>query len=307
MRIIGHLNGEAAARTFVDYLYVKGIECEPEKESGEQWAIWVCAEDQLDDARDHLSAFLANPSDPRFAIEGKEAASMRESNLREEAAYQKRMKESAEMVDALHHTKTGRLTLGLIITCIAIFVLMNVFDKMRGLMLFWLKISNFTPEDGGIGLPEIIFQGEVWRLVTPILMHGGFVHILFNLWWLKDLGGILEWRLGWKPLSILILIIAIASNLAQYYASGPHFLGISGVVFGLLGFIWMKGKHDPNFGIQLPPVIVGMMLLWLILGYTGILDRLVGGSIANAAHSAGLIAGMLCAFAPYWNSKNSKH
>ena len=134
-------------------------------------------------------------------------------------------------------------------------------------------------------------------------MHGSLIHIFFNLWWMKDLGGVLERRMGWRSLLGLIVVIAVSSNLAQYFASGPAFLGISGVVFGLLGFIWIKGKLDPNFGLELPRPIVFLMLLWLVLGYYGTLDSFVGGKIANTAHLAGLFAGMACVFLPFWSGR----
>lgn len=301
MRIIGHLNGETATRLFVDYLYVKGIESEPEREANEHFAIWVRDEEDLEEARRHLDDFLANPSDPRFASEGQGAAELRRTELAKDEAYQKRVKDRAQMMNTLNRIGTGRFTWGLIGVCVAVFLLMDSSEGMWSMIWLRLRISNFSPGGGGIGLPEVL-HGQVWRLVTPILMHGSFLHIFFNLWWLKDLGGILEWRMGWRSLAILIVVIAIGSNLAQYYVSGPNFLGISGVVFGLLGFIWMKGKYDPDFGLQLPPVIVFMMLLWLVLGYSGSLTGVVGAQIANTAHSAGLVMGMLCAFLPYWGS-----
>ena len=301
MRIIGYLKGETAARLFVDYLYVKGVECKPERESGEQFAIWVHAEDQLEYSGRLFEEFNANPRDPKYALEGEKAAALRQAASKEEARYQKRVKGRAETLNTLNRGGMGKLTLSLIVLCSGIFILMSLNDLLWVNFFRWLSISNFRAGGGSVGLPEV-FHGQIWRLVTPILMHGSFLHILFNLWWLKDLGGILEWRLGWKPVLFLILVIAIGSNLAQYYTSGPRFLGISGVVFGLLGFIWMKGKYDPDFGLQLPQVVVFMMLLWLVLGYTGVLDRSVG-KIANTAHSAGLVMGMLCAFLPFWGGK----
>ncbi len=301
MRVIGYLKGETGARIFSDYLYVKGVECQLERESGDQFAVWVHSEEMLEPARRMLEEFGANPGDPKFAAEGSKAAAMRQAAAANDEAYQKRVRGRSETINVLNRGGFGKLTIATIVVCVGIFLLMEVNDRLWGLCFYWLSISNFKASGGGIGLPEVL-QGQVWRVITPILMHGSFIHIFFNLWWFKDLGGILEWRLGWKSLLALIGIIAIGSNLAQYYTTGPAFLGISGVVFGLLGFIWMKGKYDPDFGLQLPQVVVFMMLLWLVLGYTGVLDRSVG-KIANTAHSAGLVMGMLCAFLPIWGAK----
>ena len=189
--------------------------------------------------------------------------------------------------------------------CVGIFLLMMLDESIGVKIRSWLSISTpyLSPDDKDKGSLWEVRQGQIWRLVTPILMHGGIIHIFFNLWWMKDLGSILEWRMGWRSLLGLIIATAVVSNLAQYYVSGPSFLGMSGVVFGLLGFLWIKGKFDPNFGLELPRPIVFLMLLWLVLGITGALDGFVGGKIANTAHLAGLFAGMACAFLPFWSGR----
>ncbi len=299
MRIIGHLNKESAAQLFVDYLYVKGVDSEMEWDGGERWEIWVHEEEQFALAKQLLGEFAANPGAPKFADVGLQAKKMRREAAEKEDRYRKRVKSRAETVAALRRPKIGKLTMGLMMVCVGIFLSMRFIDA--GEILFWLKISNFNPV--GIGLPEVLQKGQIWRLVTPILMHGSLIHIFFNLWCMKDLGSILEWRLGWRSLLGLILATAVVSNLAQYYTSGPSFLGISGVVFGLLGFLWIKGKFDPNFGLELPRPIVFLMLIWLVLGYMRVLDSFVGATIANNAHLAGLIAGMACAFLPFWSGR----
>jgi GlpG protein len=78
----------------------------------------------------------------------------------------------------------------------------------------------------------------------------------------------------------------VISNLAQYLGKGPLFGGMSGVVYGLLGYVWMKGKNDPASGLFLHPQTVTMMLLWFFLGFTPVLPN-----IANITHGAGLFLG----------------
>lgn len=305
MRAIGHLNGESVARLFVDYLYVKGVDSEMEWDGGEQWEIWVHEEEQFALAKQLLGEFAANPGAPKFADVGLQAKKMRREAAEKEDRYRKRVKTRAETVDALRRPKIGKLTMGLITVCIGIFLLMMLNETMRVKILDHLSISTpyFSPDNKDKGSLWEIRKGQIWRLVTPILMHGSLVHIFFNLWWMKDLGGVLERRMGWRSLLGLIVVIAVVSNLAQYFASGPAFLGMSGVVFGLLGFIWIKGKLDPNFGLELPRPIVFLMLLWLVLGYVGALDSFVVGKIANTSHLAGLFAGMACVFLPFWSGR----
>ena len=136
-------------------------------------------------------------------------------------------------------------------------------------------------------LPEIR-HGEVWRLITPIFIHFHVLHILFNMLWLRDLGSMIESRQSSTYLLVLVLVIAACSNVAQFYfGHAPNFGGMSGVVYGLLGYIWIRGKLDPGSGLYLHAYTVMMMLIWLVVCFTGYI-----GAIANAAHVAGLIMGM---------------
>ena len=305
MRIIGHLNEESAARLFVDYLYVKGVDSEMEWDGGDQWEIWVHEEEQFALAKQLLGEFAANSGAPKFADVGLQAKRMRREAAEKEDRYRKRVKSRAETVASLRRPIIGKLTMGLMMVCVGIFLLMMLDESIEVKIRHWLSISTpyLSPDDKDKGNLWEVKQGQIWRLVTPILMHGGIIHIFFNLWCMKDLGSILEWRLGWRSLLGLIIATAVVSNLAQYYTSGPSFLGISGVVFGLLGFLWIKGKFDPNFGLELPRPIVFLMLLWLVLGYMRVLDSFVGATIANNAHLAGLFAGMACAFLPFWSGR----
>ena len=142
------------------------------------------------------------------------------------------------------------------------------------------------------GLAGTINASEFWRLITPIFLHFSLPHIIFNLLWVWVVGRRMEMQQGTLALFILVVVSGLVSNLAQLWVSGPLFGGMSGVVFALLGYAWLwdKTQNPPIF--SLPPALMGFMLIWLVLGYTGILETLGFGSIANTAHLAGLIAGM---------------
>ena len=126
----------------------------------------------------------------------------------------------------------------------------------------------------------------MWRLITPILLHFGLMHILFNMYMLYILGGLLEGRLGLSYMLAFLIITAIFSNLGQYIISGPHFGGMSGVNYGLFGYLWIRGKNDHGFGIQLDQSTITVLMVWFVLCFTGLL-----GPIANAAHTLGLMTG----------------
>jgi len=139
-------------------------------------------------------------------------------------------------------------------------------------------------------LPEFR-SGEFWRLITPIFIHFGILHLAFNMLWLWDLGGAIERIRSWLLLLRLVLLMGIFSNLAEYIYSGPAFGGMSGVVYGLLGYIWMQGHFNPRFGLYLRIPIVIMMLVWFVLCWSGLV-----GNIANMAHTIGLLIGIVWGF-----------
>ena len=132
-----------------------------------------------------------------------------------------------------------------------------------------------------------VMSGQVWRLFTPMFMHFNIVHLAFNMLWLWSLGVIVERIQGSWMMLFVVLITAGLSNVAEFYAAGPLFGGMSGVVYGLLGYIWMQGKFNPWFMRKIRKEIVVMMLVWFVVCWTGL-----AGNIANIAHTAGLLVGM---------------
>ena len=130
-------------------------------------------------------------------------------------------------------------------------------------------------------------HGQVWRLITPIFLHFGPMHFFFNMLWLWDLGNSVEKRQGTFFFGMFILVVAILSNVAQFAISGPNFGGMSGVVYALLGYVWMKSRYDSASGYFLHSATVVMMSIWFFLGFTGFT-----GNIANTVHAVGLGVGV---------------
>lgn len=120
-----------------------------------------------------------------------------------------------------------------------------------------------------------------------MFIHMTITHILFNMLWLRDLGSMIEARQSSLLLAVLVLVFAAGSNLAQYFVAGPGFGGMSGVVYALVGYIWIRGKLDPGSGLYLHPTTVTMSIIW----FFACLFHLVG-DVANTAHAAGLLMGM---------------
>lgn len=143
-------------------------------------------------------------------------------------------------------------------------------------------------------LAQSLDEGQWWRLVSPMLLHFGVLHLAMNSLWYWELGKRIELRQGPWALLGLTLLFSLVSNLAQHYSSGPSlFGGLSGVLYGLLGHIWLYQWRAPNRYFDLPKGVLVMMLIWLVVCLSGVIDTLGLGQIANAAHVGGLLIGCL--------------
>lgn len=274
MRLIGHLREEAGARAFGDFLFAQGIDNRLENQAGEGWAVWVMDEDRLEQAGRMLTDFQKAPQDPKYRASSEAAAQKRAEREKEQAQYRKRVAGRQRIFRPITAYGIGPLSLALMAACSAVFIFSDFGQKLDSLESLFLL------------MPEVR-QGELWRLVTPVLIHFSWAHIIFNLWWLMDLGSMIESRQSSFHLAALVLVIAAGSDLAQYYFSGPLFGGMSGVVYGLFGYIWVRGKFDPASGLFLHPTTVLMMIIWFFLCLLNLVAH-----VANAAHGAGLLLGM---------------
>jgi GlpG protein len=294
MRLIGHLAEESAAKTFSDFLYVQGIENQIEHEKNLGWAVWIRDEDRIPTAMNLLAEFRSNPADKRFQGRSQSAADLRATEAADQAAYEKKLRNRRHLFRPLTPYGFGPLTFALIAACVIVFCLMD-FGGSPG-SVRPLYITDISPEgEWSAGLSEVR-HGQIWRIFTPILIHFGPLHIIFNMLWLRDLGSMIEGRQSALHLAALVLVTAALSNLCQFFFEHtPLFGGMSGVVYGLLGYVWVRGKMDPGSGLFVTRSTVTMMLIWLVLCYTGIL-----GHIANTAHLVGLGVGVCWGFLSSW-------
>ena len=155
-------------------------------------------------------------------------------------------------------------------------------------------ITEFSPSLEALFFFSGPEKGQYYRLLSPIFLHFGLLHLVFNCLWLGILGARIEFLEGSLHFLILVLITGVCSNTAQYYWSGSiYFGGLSGVIYALLGYIWIKNKIAPCNYAPLPSGLLSFMVGWLVLCMTGILEIAVGIGVANAAHLSGLIVGLL--------------
>ena len=300
MRQIGTFPKDRDPRVLVDHLLSLGIATRV-VEKPESWDVWVISEDHVPRAREELEAFQQDPEDPRYTDSRPVAQAIRRESDRRDREFRKNFRESARAWDG---PGLGRvpLTTALMAACIVLYLVIhwdgsNIWLVDR--LTFTSFLNGLQGERPARGLDDIL-KGEVWRLITPIFLHFGILHIVFDMWALKVLGTLIEYRRGTRTLAVLVFLSAVASDVGQYLYnlnfSSPYrpFGGMSGVVYALFGYVWMKGRHEPEQGMILHPSSIRTMLLWLFLCMTGLL-----GPIANAAHVVGLVVGVLFGLARF--------
>ena len=311
MRHIGTLPDETAARRFTAFLLTQDITATPEQDA-EDWIIWVHDENNVARGREALNDFRHNPSGEIYL----QAETAAEAILHERRETEKQNHKNVRDLRGQWNRPSGQqrpLTLSVVILTVLIFFITGTnsrprrFDRapssasdgpsfsLRDTLLFCSRDTRYQGDPLGS-----IKRGEIWRLLTPILLHGDAFHLLFNMIWLYQLGGLIESCRGKRTLLWILLITASLSNLAQAMmpelpspftplSGNPYFVGMSGVVYGLLGYIWVTSRLDPGSGMYLHPQTVMIMIGWAFL------CLVVFDNIANTAHFGGLIAGIACA------------
>ncbi|RAU17660.1 rhomboid family intramembrane serine protease [Nitrincola tibetensis] len=189
-----------------------------------------------------------------------------------------------------------RYWMTLIFIGLSIFISMLVgFGDNRSMMRL-LTFSDFSSVGAQISyynLKGVVASGEWWRFFSPMFMHFSMLHLVFNLLWIWVVGTRIEQSQGPVWLLVIVLISGGLSNLAQFLVSGPLFGGMSGVVYAVLGYAWLWDRMQLRPRFYLPQGLMGFMVVWLLLGYTGLLGLIGFGAIANTAHLVGLLVGLL--------------
>jgi GlpG protein len=139
-----------------------------------------------------------------------------------------------------------------------------------------------------------LIEHEWWRLLTPTFLHFSITHLAFNCLWIYILGSKIEAYDGKLVFILIFLITSISSNVGEYIWSGQYFFGgLSGAVYGLLGYCFIIELDSKSSRYDLPDALYLFMFIWLLVGFTGILSIFGFGNIANAAHLIGMIIGFI--------------
>ena len=139
-----------------------------------------------------------------------------------------------------------------------------------------------------------LINNEWWRLIAPTFVHFSMTHLVFNCLWIYILGSRIEKLDGLSIFLFIFILTGILSNAGQFFWTQQYlFGGLSGAVYGLLGYcfiIELDGRHG-RYG--LPEALYLFMFFWLLVGFTGVLNFFGFGNVANTAHLVGMIAGFI--------------
>lgn len=193
-------------------------------------------------------------------------------------------------------------------------VLLNKMDKMKPWTGYYGVLTNWKERKILWDRPKFteIKKGEVWRVITPVFLHANLIHLLFNMLWLWMLGRMIEENMKTTAYFCFIFAVAAVTNTLQYLMTGPFFMGISGVVTAMSGYIWVRKKEAPweYFPISQSTILLlwfyifGLVLLQMIVFILQISHIVrLEISMANTAHVSGLLLGLGLAKIPFFQRK----
>lgn len=140
----------------------------------------------------------------------------------------------------------------------------------------------------GMGFNPFITHGEYWRLLTPVFLHGGLTHVLFNSFALVLFGPALEQMLGKFKFIILYFLAGIVGNIGTYLINPEMFqvhIGASGAIYGILGlYVFMIAFRKHLMDHSSTQIVMVILVVGLIMTF-------LRSNINVSAHIFGFIGG----------------
>jgi len=181
---------------------------------------------------------------------------------------------------------------GILALTVFVFILQNVSIYQLG--------DDFVTAWGD-KVNTLITQGQLWRLVTPLLLHGSLIHIGFNMYALFVIGPGLERYYGRLRFLLLYLLGGIAGNVASFYFSPYDSIGASTAIFGLIAaqgvFIY---RNRQFFGAQARPMLINTLVIIGVNLLFGASLNLVAGPGTPGIDNWGHVGGLFGGFAFAW-------
>lgn len=150
----------------------------------------------------------------------------------------------------------------------------------------------------GMKINDAILAGQLWRLITPVLLHGSLMHIGFNMYALFAIGAGMESRMGHARFLLLYLAAGFAGNVFSFFFTDANSLGASTAIFGLLAaegiFLYLNKKLFGKHAQKALSNIVMVAAVNLLIGLSPRID--------NWGHIGGLLGGLIFAWlgGPRW-------
>ncbi len=206
----------------------------------------------------------------------------------------KKSEKDALRNEEVFKSKTPYLTYFLI--AMSVLVFMAMYFVGNG------SYDNLTLINFGALVGELVREGQYYRLITPVFIHIGLLHLLFNMYALYIVGSQLESFYGRFKFLLIYLFSALSGSLLSItFSTNTISAGASGAIFGLLGSLLYFGYHYRIYlGNALNRQIIPIILLNLFIGFTF-------QHIDQAAHIGGLVGGFMMAIAVGVKYKSSKN
>lgn len=171
------------------------------------------------------------------------------------------------------------IIINVLVFLISAYISKNIFD-----------IDVYTLIDMGAKVNFLINEGQIWRLITCAFLHGGLIHMIFNMYALKILGPELEYVYGRIKYILIYIFSAIVASIFSYiWGPDSVSVGASGAILGMFGAMLIFGiRHRKQIGKAYMMNIVQVIFINVVIG-------LSSNNIDNAAHFGGLIIGGLMA------------
>ena len=273
MKQLTTLSNVRAAQGFCDYLNSINIHCQL-KPINSETVVLLVSESHFEVAEKELAQFQANPNQAKYL----------------EASWQVGSTNSGLSYGGSSLNLVPRfLKLSLLIQSVSLLSILVYGAFVLGGFEWLFPYLQFAPN-----------APHTW--LAPTIMHFSAMHLIFNLMWWMYLGDKIAQLLGKRFLVLVFIVTALASNWLQFGLVNANFGGLSGVVYGLLGFCWLYGHITGNSKLAVSPSIVGFMLVWLVLGFADVLFI----NMANWAHLGGLFAGAVLGVLAASSHKKSK-
>lgn len=314
MRCLGQISGRSSAESFVAYLLTQDVTTQIEsvgdpasRGNADTWEIWVRDEDKMDMARAELIQFVDNPRDPKYSA----ALSQAKSILADREKKKQQAARNVRRVDMRGRNRLGGggsippLTLTLLIVSIGV-SLMSSFNQPKPSNdwgqaivenLSFVSAVDYLQSNGDPAAS--LKKGELWRMITPIFLHMNMFHLAMNMFVLVSFGRMVERWVGTPRFALFVLLLAVGPNLLQGLApdwmhGNPAFGGISGVLYGLFGYVWIRSSMDATLGVSIPFPMVVIFVGLIVVGLSGMVP---GWQFADLCHLGGLLIGCAAAFA----------